>query len=182
MRLLIPVIVGVVSAHLAGAEDPKFGALAEDYEAKAKIVKRLDEIMLKDVRINGLSIGEAVALVQALGSDGEKGGVINFFIRRPPALGADGSADPFAPHRDGPAEPRAPKKPVRITLNVDTISFAHAIDRICAQAGYRWEIGGDRESYPILEIYFSALTFRILEQLEVLGNQALKACTIFAAE
>ncbi|MEM1084219.1 MAG: hypothetical protein AAGI48_08855 [Verrucomicrobiota bacterium] len=138
------------------AEEPEFGAIADDYAAKAKIVERLDKVILRDVQIDGLSIEEAVHQLQGLGSaDGSHGGVINLIIRgrREPRESAPIEADPddpFTPSAEEPVEPEPPKQPAKIKLRSDSISFAKAIDRVCTQAGYRWAVGGDRKRYPTL--------------------------------
>jgi hypothetical protein len=159
MRNLLTLVFLVGLSPFSAAEEPKFDALAEDYEAKAKIVERLDTIMLKDVRIEDLDIGEAVHLLQGLGSgDDSHRGVINLFIRAPGRHGPAESGDAFDPFAPAPTEPKEPdeperpNEPVKVSLIAASISFAEAIDKICTQAGYRWEIGGDRRRYPILII------------------------------
>ena len=153
MRRICAALAVVAFSPFLTAEEETFEAIADDYEGKARIVRTLDEITLKDVRIDTGNISEAVGILQRLGrGDKPQGGVINFVIRSPrdskPA--ADPAPDdPFSSGADGAKNPNQ-ERPARIVLREDSISFAQAIDRVCNQAGFRWAIDIDDGSPPCL--------------------------------
>ena len=109
--------------------EEKFSALAIDYHALAKLVDRLDAIILKDVNFKDVEFLEAMDQLQKRGSRDPKNsrggtggtGVINFFVRKN--------------RTDGEEKPEP-----KVSLSEKSISFAAAVDAICREAGYRWRV------------------------------------------
>lgn len=118
------ILMAAALTSLSASGQDVYRAFTGDRKAQAMVVKQLESIQLKGVKIERLSLPEAVALLQQLGAGEppQPGGVINHIIR-------------------GDEAPR-------VSLQADAISFAQAIDRICTQAGYRWSIQGETNHPP----------------------------------
>lgn len=153
MKALLSLGLAGALAVSAEADEKKFEAIALDYAALADLVSKLDRLILDDVRIVDLPIGEAVAALQKLGIKGSKAsGVINVVVRAPETAkdeprGHGGEDDPFAG-----AEQPTPYYPETVSLTADSISFAAAIDELCKRAGYIWSVDLSGPTMPYLNL------------------------------
>ena len=112
------------------AEKSEFKALKKNEKAK-DILKKLNGIILKDVKIEDLSLSEAVSTLQKLGSSRQQNSsVINYVVRTPKKAG----------------------QIKKLTLISPSISFAQAVDTLCQKAGSRWAVDFDDRKVPILVI------------------------------
>lgn len=101
-----------------------YRAMRESKDAKAAaVVKQLDSVRIAEVKVDQVSLGEAMDEITRKGTAGKGGGVINFVIRQP---------------RGGAGQ--KPRKEVPVTLDLKKTNFAAAMDEACARAGYRWKV------------------------------------------
>lgn len=151
MKALLSLCLAGALAVSAQADAKNFEAVALDYAALADLVSKLDRVILKDVKIVDLPLGEAITLLQKLGVKGSKAsGVINVAVRAPEVAeghtrGEGGEDDPFA----NSAQPQL-YYPETVSLTVDSISFAAAIDELCKRAGYIWSVDLSSPTMPRL--------------------------------
>ena len=153
MKALLSIALAGTLAISVEADEKKFEAVAIDYAALADLVAKLDQIVLEDVKIVELPIGEAISELQQLGVKGRKAsGIINFVVRPPKGATEDplrqGDADdPFAG-----AEHHEPYYPDTVSLTANSISFAAAVDELCKRAGYIWSVDLSKPHLPYLNI------------------------------
>ncbi len=153
MKALLSIGLACSLAVSAGADEKKFEAIAVDYAALADLVSKLDQLILEDVRIVDLPIGEAVSKLQRLGVKGSKAsGVINVVVRAPEVAQIDhpeqaAEDDPFAG-----AENSKHSYPETVSLTADSISFAAAVDELCKRAGYIWSVDLPEPTMPYLTL------------------------------
>lgn len=151
MNALLSIGLTCALALSARADEKKFEAIALDYAGLADLVAKLDKLILEDVRIVDVPIGEAVSELQKLGVKGSKAsGVINFVVRPledpkddPPGEG--GKDDPFAGGEESQIY-----YPETVSLTSASISFAAAVDEICKRAGYIWSVDISKPTMPYL--------------------------------
>ena len=107
-----------------------YRAMRESKDAKAAgVVKQLASVLIAEVKVDRVSLGEAMDEITRKGTAGRGGGVINFVIRQP---------------RRGAGQ--KPRKEVPVTLDLKKTNFAAAMDEACARAGYRWTVEFQQES------------------------------------
>lgn len=158
----------LVAGAFGGEGGRSFAALAEDYAAKAEVVRKLDVIELNGVKLEETDFAEAIHQLQRLGSKDWPGtGVIHLVVRSSPRFSgterptdADGpfgsSSDRFRADDSGAEkeseEAHEEAKPGKVSLEAESISFAKAIDELCLQVGMRWEIDLPEMLPPVLVI------------------------------
>lgn len=151
MNALLSIGLAVALAVSAKADETKFAAISEDYAALADLVAKLDLLVLEDVRIVDLPIGEAISKLQQLGIKGRRAsGVINVVVRPPDAANVgrpeqSAADDPFAG-----GERQEVHYPETVSLTADSISFAAAVDELCKRAGYIWSVDLPTPTMPYL--------------------------------
>lgn len=153
MKALLSLGFAGALAISAEADEKKFDAIALDYAAMADLVSKLDRVILDDVKIVDLPIGEAVTELQKLGVKGSTAsGVINVVVRAPETAEGDprGNSDEDDPFAG--AEQPEPYYPETVSLTADSISFAAAIDELCKRAGYIWSVDMPKPTMPCLNL------------------------------
>lgn len=135
MKAVLPVLLAITLPVEAG-----YRAVRESKGAKAAaVVKQLESVLIAEVKVDRVPLGEAMDEINRKGAAGKGGGVINYVIRQPRRLAG-----------------QKPPNPKPVTLALKKTNFAAAMDEACAQAGYQWTAEFQPESGAVLLVIVPA--------------------------
>jgi len=100
-------------------------------EKASEVIRKLGDIFADDLKISKQPLMEALSALQTSCMKGHDGGVINFVIRRPRQEIKD------VKNLDLPIDL---DPPIALSLESKKISFAAALDELCTQAKFEWNI------------------------------------------
>ena len=123
-------VLSILVSTADEAASPKFLAAKENYELKAKVVRELTQLELKNLAVVDLPLDEAIStLSKHLAKAGKR--PVNFVVKDKEEIVDE---HPFLDKGDL----LAPLK--KVTLERKSVSYLEALDFICSEGGYLWEI------------------------------------------